>query len=230
MNRSLKVGLLWIAMITVIVAVWLAFQPQPQPTTTTTASGPVGIRAAPEGEDNDSARAPAAAGDRAGPAVPGGNGETVEKVALKKRATRTATAVALQRRLELEVAAAAVVDPLKPTGKLERQAIKDGIGAVKPQIVGCYDQALQQSPELGGTLKVLFEIGADPDDDSRGVVVAGEVDSVMGSPFFEACVLQAIVGAGFPRPEGGGIVKVTYPFTFRSEPDVDAGVPPLVPG
>jgi hypothetical protein len=219
MNRSLKVGLLWIALVTALIAAWLALQPT---SSSSTASGPVAVVA--EREDNDSARAPRAAVADEGRAEPAPSVVDMvnEKRTIKKRATRTATAVALQRRLELAAAVVAEAQQ-QPTGKLERQAIKDGVAVVKPEIVGCYDQALAQSPELAGTLKVLFEIGPDPDDDSRGLVVAGEVDSAMGSPFFEACVLQAIVGADFPRPDGG-IVKVTYPFTFKSDADVvDAG-------
>ena len=224
MNRPLKVGLLWIAFVTAIVAAWLALQPEPTPRATTKAPTQTTTTTATATTTPSAARgqaSAASASDASG--------------AVRRRATRTATAVALQRRLELvaaadvagaDVDAGSLFDGPVPTGSLPRQAIKDGVAAVKPAIVDCYEQAVRQQP-LAGTLKVLFEIGPDPEDEQRGVVVAGEVDSQMGSPFFEACVLQAVVGADFPRPEGDGIVRVTYPFRFAS--DEDAG-PPIPPG
>lgn len=83
---------------------------------------------------------------------------------------------------------------------------------VKPLLKACFDEALKHDPSLAGRVVVEFEIGA---EEERGVVKQGTVvDSETASPFFEACVLQRVAGAEMPLPEGGGVVKVRYPFTF----------------
>lgn len=216
MTRSQVFGFAFIAAVAVAIAVWLSVSDPP--------ASPVSTRALP------TSLAPASAE------------QTAATTTTTKRATRSAQATQLKQRLEL---VAKALDEAKkkqpaptttttpttnaeanetepptnaPSGTLTKDQVQAGVVEVKPQIVGCYEQALAQNPKLAGSIKVLFEIGVDPDDADKGAVVAGEVDSEMGSPFFEACVLQSIVGARFPRPEGG-VVRVTYPFAFASHDD-----------
>lgn len=101
----------------------------------------------------------------------------------------------------------------KATGSLSKESIMAGIKAIKPQIKACFDQGLKHNPSLAGRVLIDFEIEAN--DDGKGKVVRGEVkDSEVQSPFFEACVLKEIGGQVFEAPEGGGSVRVTYPFNF----------------
>lgn len=100
--------------------------------------------------------------------------------------------------------------------QLSRAAIQNAIESVTPKIKDCYEQALKIEPTLAGTVKVNFTLAGG--DDGKGVVTEGEIaDSETKSPFFEACVLKEVAGAKFDAPDGGGTVKVTYPFKFASE-------------
>ncbi len=101
----------------------------------------------------------------------------------------------------------------KPTGTLSKESIMEGVKAIKPQIKACFEQGLKHDPSLAGRVLIDFEIEAD--DEGKGKVIRGEVkDSEAQSPFFEACVLKEIGGQTFDAPEGGGSVRVTYPFNF----------------
>ncbi len=100
----------------------------------------------------------------------------------------------------------------RPTGSVDRQAIKDAMTRMKPLIRACYEQGLKHDPSLAGRVVVEFEISG---EEGKGVVKQGSVvESEAASPFFEACVLQKVSGLDAPAPEGGGVVKVRYPFLF----------------
>lgn len=74
-------------------------------------------------------------------------------------------------------------------------------------IRACYDQALLTQPTLEGTVQVIFEIGRD-----------GRVPFAQGMGVDDAvaeCVAAVIRGLQFPQPDGGGRVRVRYPFAFR---------------
>lgn len=104
-----------------------------------------------------------------------------------------------------------------PGGTLDKDDIQAAIRAVKPAIAKCYEGALAHDPDLTGQVVVEFTIEA---VDGGGGVTAGEVSQTdMNAPFFEACVLKEVVGVPFPVPEGGGVVKVSYPFRFDSHAD-----------
>jgi TonB family protein len=57
-----------------------------------------------------------------------------------------------------------------------------------------------------------FVIGA---DGSVGSVAVK--DSSIGSKAVETCVTKAVERLIFPKPVGGGVVAVSYPFTFKNE-------------
>ncbi len=95
---------------------------------------------------------------------------------------------------------------------LRKDDIRAAIRSVSPGIRGCFRQALAQDPSIAGRILIEFVIEA---RDGRGRIVSGEVpETELNSPFFEACVLEQVVGAEFPAPTGEGQVKVRYPFTF----------------
>ena len=51
---------------------------------------------------------------------------------------------------------------------------------------------------------------------ATGQVIASVMQtSSVGSPRVENCVVQAVRRWEFPKPRGGGIVIVTYPFVFN---------------
>lgn len=76
----------------------------------------------------------------------------------------------------------------------------------------CYEKELARNPTLAGRIEVQFTISA------QGKVIAAVlVKSTMNHPVVESCVVAAVRRWEFPRPIGGGIVIVSYPFNFSSE-------------
>jgi TonB family protein len=83
----------------------------------------------------------------------------------------------------------------------------------------CYERDLAKKPDLMGQVLVRFTISA------SGDVIASYLESsTIGSPAVEQCTVQAVRRWQFPKPLGGGIVIVSYPFVLKP-----ASIPP-VPG
>ncbi len=75
----------------------------------------------------------------------------------------------------------------------------------------CYERALAQSPNLAGRVTVSFVVGA------SGSVTSATVDgSTLGNESVESCLVAAVRRWTFPAPEGGGEVRVAYPFQFEA--------------
>lgn len=96
------------------------------------------------------------------------------------------------------------------TGDLDKEIIRKYIRQSINKIEYCYEKELVANPNLGeGTMTVKFVIGAD------GKVVTAAA-SGLGNAIVETCVAGVVKGISFPKPQGGGVVNVTYPFTFRN--------------
>ncbi len=94
-------------------------------------------------------------------------------------------------------------------GSLDKEIIRRIIRRHINEVKYCYEQELTKKPELGGRIAVQFTIAA------TGQVVASVLQtSTMGAPRVENCVVQSVRRWEFPKPLGGGIVIVTYPFAF----------------
>jgi hypothetical protein len=92
------------------------------------------------------------------------------------------------------------------------------INAKRDSIRRCFTKELESSPGLSGMMAVQFTISPlgqveDPD------LAASTIES---SPV-EECVIRLIAKLEFPRPKGGGVVRVKYPFSF---PPVDMAPQP----
>ena len=101
------------------------------------------------------------------------------------------------------------------TGSLDKEYIRSTINEAIPLVKECYELALRERPGLGGTLKVRFTIGAEPE--VGGLVEQVEIDGqdpAALDPGLRECMEQTIYSLEFPPPEGGGRVNVTYPFRF----------------
>jgi len=104
-------------------------------------------------------------------------------------------------------------DPDAPVdGKIAREAISGVIRRHVDEVKACYERELSAQPTLAGRIDVEFTIGA-----SGQVVTSALVRSTIGNARFEACTLEAVRRWHFPKPRGGGIVIVNYPFTFTPE-------------
>jgi len=96
-------------------------------------------------------------------------------------------------------------------GSLDKEPIRRVIRRHLNEVRYCYQRELQTKPGLAGRVVLQFTIGAE------GQVVASAVQqSSLGNAAAEQCIASAVRRWTFPRPPGGGIVIVTYPFDLRA--------------
>jgi metallo-beta-lactamase class B len=80
-------------------------------------------------------------------------------------------------------------------------------------VKGCYEQELSKKPDLAGRMMVQFTIAA------TGQVIASVLqNSTMGNARVESCAVEVVRRWQFPKPLGGGIVIVSYPFVLTPDP------------
>lgn len=90
---------------------------------------------------------------------------------------------------------------------------RDEISAVvhhnRGDLQRCYDVERGQDPNLIGSIRVRWMIAP------TGEVSRADVgESTMKSPALEECVSRSIRSWVFPKPKGGGVVSVNFPFHF----------------
>jgi TonB family protein len=104
--------------------------------------------------------------------------------------------------------------PMEPMvfGSLDKEVIRKIIHENREQIRACYETALTRKSDLKGKVSVKFTISAE------GPVSAAEIvaDTPGDHPLAE-CVANAVKTWTFPKPQGGGVVIVTYPFIFGAK-------------
>jgi pSer/pThr/pTyr-binding forkhead associated (FHA) protein len=96
-------------------------------------------------------------------------------------------------------------------GSLDKEIIRRIIRRHINEVKFCYETELTKNSNLAGRISVQFTIAG------AGQVIASVMQSsTMGNVRVEGCVVQAVRRWEFPRPVGGGIVIVSYPFNFTS--------------
>jgi hypothetical protein len=110
-------------------------------------------------------------------------------------------------------------EPLSPEalkklgfGRLPRDEIERGMQAVLPGVQGCYQQALNDNPQLGGRVEVKFVIAR-----TGSVSSASAVSSELPEQVTK-CILLEVKRATFQKPADNGLVVVRYPFVFNISP------------
>jgi hypothetical protein len=94
-------------------------------------------------------------------------------------------------------------------GSLDKEIIRRVVRLHMNEVKFCYDQELVRSTGLGGRVSVQFLIAG------NGQVINSFVQSTtMNNVRVESCVVGAVKRWTFPKPEGGGIAIVSYPFNF----------------
>ena len=97
-------------------------------------------------------------------------------------------------------------------GKLDRAVVKKYIRKQLAKIRWCYQQAFNKNPDLEGKLTVSFIISP------TGSVMKSKVaQSTLSDKELEKCIERKIMTWRFPAPQGGGVVKVNYPFVLRKQ-------------
>jgi TonB family protein len=96
-------------------------------------------------------------------------------------------------------------------GSLDKEIIRRIIRRHINEVKYCYETELTKKADLSGRVAVQFTIAA------TGQVIASVLQSsTMGNVRVENCVVQAVRRWEFPKPMGGGIVIVSYPFNFQA--------------
>jgi Ca-activated chloride channel family protein len=105
------------------------------------------------------------------------------------------------------------VVPGKPTvrGSLDKEIVRRVIRMHRREIKFCYEQQLLKDAKLAGKVEVRFVIGPNGD-----VTAATVQSSTMKNAKVESCMTKKIRRWVFPKPKGGGVVIVNYPFVFKS--------------
>lgn len=99
-------------------------------------------------------------------------------------------------------------------GSLSKAAIKAQIErAMLPRVRACYERALRQPPFAAGVVEVKFVI-----EPTGRIERAAVARSSLAHQEAESCMIEQVKQVSFPQPDGGGIVVVTYPFTFTASP------------
>ena len=96
-------------------------------------------------------------------------------------------------------------------GSLAREVVERVIRENINQIRYCYEVELQRRQNLAGRVVATWVISG-----SGRVARVKIKDSTLGSKRTEKCIMRRIKTWQFPRPAGGGVVTVNYPFVFRS--------------
>jgi len=103
-------------------------------------------------------------------------------------------------------------------GSLDKEIIRRVIRKHKNEIKYCYEKELTKKPDLHGKVKISFVIAP-----TGAVAKASASESTIGNPSVDACVVDKVLRFIFPKPEGGGIVEVAYPFVFNAGSGGDKG-------
>jgi TonB family protein len=94
-------------------------------------------------------------------------------------------------------------------GSLDKEIIRRVIRAHMNEVKYCYEKELVTKPRLEGRVAVQFLISG------AGQVLSSVLQSsTMGNVPVEKCVIDAVKRWEFPKPDGGGIAIVSYPFNF----------------
>lgn len=101
-------------------------------------------------------------------------------------------------------------EPATVQGGLDREVIRRVILSHRVQIRYCYEKQLASAPDLAGKVLIEFVIGADGKVNSARVAEESIADPEVGR-----CIASKVRTWTFPKPKGGGVVVVTYPFLFK---------------
>ena len=96
-------------------------------------------------------------------------------------------------------------------GSLDKEIIRRIIRRHLNEVKFCYERELMKKSDLYGRIMIQFTISG------TGQVVASVVqNSTMNNPEVEQCIAGAVRRWEFPKPQGGGIVIVSYPFVLKA--------------
>jgi TonB family protein len=96
-------------------------------------------------------------------------------------------------------------------GSLDKEIIRRIIRRHINEVKFCYQKELMANESLAGRVIVQFTIAA-----TGRVIVSKVQSSTLGNSKVEKCIAMAVRRWLFPKPKGGGIVHVSYPFVLKA--------------
>lgn len=104
-----------------------------------------------------------------------------------------------------------VVSPSTADGSVARELIQKVVKAHRVEIRFCFEAALSREPGLAGKILVDFTIGRDGKVTEAGIETK---QTTLLQREVQQCIISAVSTWQFPKPEGDGVVRVSYPFVF----------------
>jgi hypothetical protein len=98
-------------------------------------------------------------------------------------------------------------------GSIDKELVRKVIQEHAAQIRYCYEQELALNPKLSGKVAIKWIINAD------GSASGAQVDTgstTLQSANVHKCMMARIQSWEFPKPKGGGMAVITYPWILRS--------------
>ena len=100
--------------------------------------------------------------------------------------------------------------PAPPKGGLPKDVIGRIIRRHWAQIKHCYEKALAKNSDLSG--KVVARFSIDPDGNAKNITLSCS-DGMQNEQMLKE-MKEVLSNIPYPKPKGGGLVDVTYPFIF----------------
>jgi len=96
------------------------------------------------------------------------------------------------------------------SGAYDPELIRRVVRSHHDQLKFCYDNALTRNPKLTGKVSVRWII-----TEGGTVGTSNVVSSTTNTPELDRCIAGRVLTWVFPKPKGGGVAVVTYPFVFK---------------
>jgi FHA domain-containing protein len=98
-------------------------------------------------------------------------------------------------------------------GSIDKELIRAVIKEHAQQIRFCYEEQLAVNPKLAGKVVIRWTIDADGNASNASVDGSG---TSLSDDKVHQCMMARIVSWQFPKPKGGGIAVITYPWILRA--------------
>lgn len=99
-------------------------------------------------------------------------------------------------------------------GSSDMEAIRPVIAEHAPEVRSCYEKRLTVNPGLQGSVAIKWVI--EPDGSTSNAVAEDQV-TTLRDPELHRCMTSRIASWRFPKPAGGGVAIITYPWIFLSQ-------------
>ncbi len=117
----------------------------------------------------------------------------------------------LGRKTDRDVAITAGVAQVM--GSIDKELIRKVIQEHAAQIRFCYEEQLAVNPKLAGKVAIKWVIDADGNASNPTVDASS---TTLNNDKVQQCMMARIVSWQFPKPKGGGIAVITYPWILRA--------------